>query len=64
MDLQFLLMLQNFRNGAGSFLIRPMLIVSDLTTYGSAVLCIVIYWAFSRSLGYWLMTTPFSTEEL
>ena len=56
MDLQFLLMLQNFRNGAGSFLIRPMLIVSDLTTYGSAVLCIVIYWAFSRSLGYWLMT--------
>ena len=56
MDLQFLLMLQNFRNGAGSFLIRPMLLVSDLTTYGSAVLCIILYWAVSRSMGYWLMT--------
>ena len=56
MDLQYLLLLQNFRNAAGSFLITPMLLISDFATYGSAACCIVIYWAVSRELGYWFVT--------
>lgn len=60
MDLQYLLMLQQFRNTAGSFLTPLMLLVSDLASIGSVVICIVIYWAADRSLGYWVMTNCIS----
>ena len=55
MDIQILLFLQNFRNGAGSFLTTPMVLFTDITAYGSPICAIIIYWAVSRSFGYWLM---------
>ena len=55
MDIQILLFLQNFRNGAGSFLTTPMVLFTDIAAYGSPICAIIIYWAVSRSFGYWLM---------
>ena len=60
MDIQILLFLQNFRNGAGSFLTTPTVLFTDIAAYGSAICTIVIYWAVSRSLGYWLMANVVS----
>lgn len=54
MDLRFLLFLQEFRNTTGGFLSEPMMLISDLSTYGAIVICVVVYWGVSRSLGYWI----------
>ncbi len=54
MDLRFLLLLQEFRNSAGSFLSEPMMLISDFSTYGAVVICVVVYWGVSRSSGYWI----------
>lgn len=55
MDIQYLLLLQEFRNGAGSFLTPFMLLISDLATYGGAAAAIVIYWAIDRIAGYLIL---------
>ena len=53
--LQILLLLQNFRNSSGSFLLTPMLLVSDLCSFGAVAFSVIIYWGVSRTTGYWFM---------
>ena len=55
MDIRFLLFLQELRFSANSLFNSFMLIVTHLATIGSALLCMGIYWAVDRILGYWLI---------
>lgn len=55
MDLSYLLFLQELRNNGGAFLAAPMMLISNLVIFGAIVLCTVIYWGFSRPLGYWII---------
>ena len=60
MDLQYLLLLQQLRNWAGSFWTTLMLFISDFAIYGSVVLMIIIYWCLDRVQGYWIITNCIS----
>ena len=60
MDLQYLLFLQQFRNTAGSWLTPIMLIISHLAVNGSLIICVTVFWGFSRELGYWFITNCIS----
>lgn len=66
MDISILLALQDFRNGAGSFLTDYFVKMTFLGELNSAIVMMaIIYWCVSKELGtYWiyLMSTPFSNK--
>ena len=56
MDIDILLILQEFRNGAGSFLadfLSKMTFLGELNTV--LVIMAVIYWSVSKDLGNYLL---------
>ena len=56
MDMSFLLLLQAFRNGSGSFLVdfmKKMTFFGELNT--TLVILAIIYWCISKDLGTYLM---------
>lgn len=56
MDLQYLLLLQELRMSAGGYLTPILMFISHFVIAGSAAICIIVYWAYDRRLGYWLVT--------
>ena len=60
MDLQYLLLLQQLRNTAGSWLTPVMMLLSNLAVNGSLVVCVVLYWGLERELGYFFITNCLS----
>lgn len=60
MDLQYLLLLQQLRNTAGSWLTPVMMLLSHLAVNGSLVVCVVLYWGLDRELGYFFITNCLS----
>ena len=61
MDLQYLLLLQQLRNSAGSWLTTLMMSVSHMAMIGCLVICVVTYWGINRQLGYWLVSNCISS---
>ena len=55
MDIRFLLLLQEFRLSAGSFINGFMITVTHLATIGAALMCMGFYWSVDRIMGYWLI---------
>ena len=56
MDLQYLLLLQQFRESAGELMTSFMMLVTNFAMFGSAVLCVIIFWTVDKVLGYWLIS--------
>ena len=51
MDLQYLLLLQQFRESAGELMTSFMMLVTNFAMFGSAVLCVIIFWTVDKVLG-------------
>ena len=60
MDLQYLLLLQQLRNTAGSWLTPVMMLITHLAVNGSLVICVAVFWGLDRDLGYWFIANCLS----
>ena len=60
MDLQYLLLLQQLRESAGELMTSFMMLVTNFAMFGSAVLCVIIFWTVDKVLGYWLISNTVS----
>ena len=60
MDLRYLLLLQQLRESSGDLMTSFMMTVTNIAMFGSAILCVIIFWAVDRVFGYWLITNTVS----
>ena len=62
--MDYLFLLQQFREGYGAFLIPVMVIISEIAYYVAPVIVAVVYWAFDKRLGTYMMLNTFGGSML
>ncbi len=60
MDLRYLLLLQQLRESSGDLMTSFMMTITNIAMFGSAILCVIIFWTVDRVFGYWLITNTVS----